>query len=1295
MQESIFQTYRNRLVDLSTKNRSLYLPKTEGFGVVDLKELDFLNGENSFEIIKKAISSNKQISLIPESDPRLADVNSISKAFSRLSFRDQLTQEETGEQSLYLGWPFVEGKLLNGQVLRAPLLLLGVKLKVHNEHWNLSKTDDWQWNPAFLLAYSHAYGKALDEEVLNLALRELSNDATEFRTELTKLLNEHFSLQLSSSIFEDQLVSFPISQSSLDSSLFHDGKLVLKSYALLGLFAQKGSFLFSDHEKLEIEFGEKTLDDLFTEHFTSGENQPVPREDQLFPVFPLDATQENVLVKVRQGKSLVVEGPPGTGKSQLIANLVSDYCSRGKKVLVVSQKRAALDVVFERLSNAGFGDFLGLVHDFRADQKELFHKIKGQIDSIDSYQEHNRGIDSIELEREISNYSKTISRLSEKFENLRTALFDVNTAGIPIKGMYLKASLKKSFFEHERLKKLDFQSAQEFERSFKLYHAYQSHIKGTFWQNRISFAHFEPAVFPRISQSLKEIADFNSKFKKEELAIDYAHLAKLILADSNLPQTLAKLNSSFLQLENPQLAISAALSEDFFDKLTTIQGWATGTIEQLNKFQYGISPLTEDLSVLELELNGLGSLVGTWFGRLQANFNKSKFPLVFSILASGNLKLNSVVLSDLQRELEGLKLLNQEFEKLPKIDGLELMELSIEGLQGILDEVNPTIEWVLGWRNQSDIHKLAKWNISELGTQIGELWAFSELFYTKSIQWKSYLSISQILDAYKNGIPEIGSELELNQTFSELVSFDRFLDSLDQITLDLAGKIAEEYSELSVLDQTSAFWNSWYLAWIAQLEAKTPVLAEAGSLTMQHELEELKFAVLEKRKIARHIALLRLREQVTSELDYNRLGNRLTYRDLLHQVCKKRQRWPIRKLVEEMGEEIFRLLPCWFASPETVSALFPLGQEFDLVIFDEASQCQVERGLPAMLRGKQVVVAGDSKQLRPSDFYQVKWDSDEEGLEYEAESLLELAGNFFEKHQLKGHYRSADPALIHFSNTHFYDDQLETLPDYATSMAAEPAFTWEKVQGIWASQVNKTEADAVVLKVESILSSSPTDTIGVVTGNYFQMELIREKLWTAGFQDSKIKVRNIENVQGDEFDQVILSLGYAPNPEGKLVTNFGLLGKAGAENRLNVAITRSRKKMHVISSIEPSDFRPGQLKNPGLVLLREFLSFVQKHSKSALVLAPEPTSKGYEIDWSLKNILLDQNKFYSKETPSVVMDLVFDDSNGEMKAILTDDQRFFNSPTAKAAVAYHPILLEQKGWRFEWKWSRQLFVKRY
>jgi len=1294
MPESIFQTYRNRLVDLSSRNRSLYLPKAEGFGIVDLKEPFFLNGENSFEIIKKAISSKKPISLIPESDPRLAGVNTLSKTFSRLSFRDQLTQEETGEQSLFLGWPFVEGKLINGQVLRAPLLLLGVKLQLENGQWVLTKIDEWQWNPAFLLAYSHAYGKALDADSLNQELQELSTDATEFRTEFSKLLNDHFSIQLSSSLFEDQLTQFPISQLSVDSNQFQDGKIALKSYALLGQFAQKGSFLFTDYENLQNEFGEISLEELFTKHFESLGNQPIPREDQLFPVFPLDASQENVLVKVRQGKSLVVEGPPGTGKSQLIANLVSDYCSRGKKVLVVSQKRAALDVVFERLAKVGFGDFLGLVHDFRADQKVLFQKIKAQIEGIESYQEQNRGIDSIQLEREISQHSKTIARLSEKFETFRTALFDTDVAGIPVKSMYLNADLKKAFFEHPDLIKLDYQMALDFERAYKIYHAYQTQFEGSFWQNGVSFAHFEPAVFPRIIQSLKEISGFREKTIHLNKDFDFEKLSLLVLSDANFPKNAERLTASFKQLEKPDIGILAVFDSNILKNLTKVRDWNIDAVKKLQQLSFGVSTNKENLSALENELNSLESKANSWLGKIQVNLSKSKFPLTFDILNQANLTFNAASISSIRAELDTLKSLSIELSELPIIDGLENKKLSPEVLKTELDLINPILDFVESWKSQPEIHSLANWDSRDFKLQLKNLNELYKSLQLNLINWKTFLSDVQILEILKSGTPKMEADLQLNQTFSELVAFDRFLESSDPITISLAKKIEFEFFNLKLESQISAFWNSWYLSWITNLEAKNPVLAAASSLTMQHELDELKEAILEKRKIARHIALLRLREQVTSDLEFNRLGNRLTYRDLLHQVSKKRQCWPIRKLVEEMGEEIFRLLPCWFASPETVSALFPLGQEFDLVIFDEASQCQVERGLPAMLRGKQVVVAGDSKQLRPSDLYQVKWESDEEGVEYEAESLLELAGNLFEKHQLKGHYRSADPALIHFSNLHFYDNQLESLPDYHTSMAKKPAFSWEKTEGIWANQVNKMEAEAVVLKVGFILNSKPTDTIGIVTGNYFQMELIREKLWKAGFQDSGIKVRNIENVQGDEFDQVILSLGYAPNSEGKLVTNFGLLSKFGSENRLNVAITRARKMMHVISSIEPSDFRPSQLKNPGLALLREFLAFAQVQSGNASIPTLELSTKGYEIDWSLKNRLLNTDNSYSAEVPSAVMDLISVGSNGDKKAILTDDQRFFNASTAKAALAYHPILLAQKGWEYEWKWSRErLFHK--
>ncbi len=362
-----------------------------------------------------------------------------------------------------------------------------------------------------------------------------------------------------------------------------------------------------------------------------------------------------------------------------------------------------------------------------------------------------------------------------------------------------------------------------------------------------------------------------------------------------------------------------------------------------------------------------------------------------------------------------------------------------------------------------------------------------------SHSWKLWLTPTQILTILKVGLNQLSlrNELILNKTFSELSAFDNFLKNWETERRELATELDNRFSDQSGDVKISAFRNGWYLAWIGELERRHPSLAEGGSMKLAQEITEMKTAILEKRRISRHMALLRLREQVSTQLEFNRLGNRLTYRELSHQVSKKRLRWSIRKLVEEMGNEVFRLLPCWLASPETVSALFPLQQNFDLVIFDEASQCPVERGLPAMLRGKQVVIVGDSKQLRPSDLYRVKWESEEEGLEYEAESLLELAGHFFEKIQLRGHYRSADPALIHFSNSNFYNNILETLPDYQTVKAGKSPFSWQKVEGIWENQMNKAEADAVVEKVITIQENNPTDSIGIVTGNYFQMELIR------------------------------------------------------------------------------------------------------------------------------------------------------------------------------------------------------------
>ncbi|MBC6367376.1 AAA domain-containing protein [Algoriphagus sp. AK58] len=1285
MPEPIFQTYLNRLTDLSTKNRSLYLSKLEGTGMLDVREFDFLTGEPAFEILRKGMEGKKKIPLSPDLDPRSGDANQVSKALARMAFRVQLTQEETGEQSLYLAWLFAEGKVINGQLIRSPMLLKPVQLLNENGVWILVSEENWQWNPAFILAWRHSTGQNFPESFSDELLENLPKDALEFRTVLAKLIPEYFAIQVQSNLLEDQILSFPNSQISLDQERFSEGKIILKPYAVLGQFAQKGSFLFSDYEQLIQDHSESSLEDLFQHLFLSEKSEKQIREENLFPVFPLDASQESALIKVRQGKSLVIQGPPGTGKSQLIANLVSDYIARGNKVLVVSQKRAALDVVFERLEKAGFGQFLGLVHDFRADQKNLFEKIKSQIESVEEYQSQNRGIDAIQLERELSQLSKTISRLSGKFEELRTALFDEKPAGIPVKALYLQADLNRRAFSNPKLIQLDVEQAKGIEQDLRIFSGYQNRFAGSFWKKRVSFSGVQPSDFGQISASLIDLENHRKELPQFLFGEKGRPFFKAIWSDRVYLEKVKRLQFSLSNLSKPEKDLAFIFQPKEQKALTKIRKFLIQAIETSQGWKF---ELGSDLLGLSKELDALIPLSQSFFGKLQAKFSKTKFPLTFQALSQNGVAFNTQNLLDFQLECQSKLRLQAELEGLPASSFINISGQFAEDLI----EVDQLLTWKAHWEAVPEIQELLDWkklSYSEFGAAMDQIRIWSEDLSSHLVAYRLWLSEAQFLDLMEKGLEAVFPENPLNwpSVFGELKGFDQFLEEWK--FRELGERLVEDFFELNLDQLIEAFWNGWRLAWIGEIERQHPVMCEMGSLRLRHEMDELKNAILEKRKNARYLALLRLREQVAEHLEYNRLGNRLTYRDLLHQVSKKRQKWPIRKLIAELGEEVFRVLPCWLGSPETVSAVFPTDQVFDLVIFDEASQCPVERGLPAMLRGKQVVVAGDSKQLRPSDFYQVKWESEEEGMEYEAESLLELAAHFFENLQLRGHYRSADPGLIHFSNSHFYGNRLETLPDYATVKAGKTPFSWEKVEGNWENQINRMEADAVLNRVQRILKEAPEDSIGIVTGNYFQMELIREELWKAGFQDASIKVRNIENVQGDEFDQVILSLGYAPNREGKLVTNFGLLSKSGAENRLNVAITRARKVLHVISSIEPEDFRPGQLANPGLALLREFLAWVKVQSKDRKIPPPEVKVPGFELDWSLKNQLLKSDIGFSKEIPSAVMDLIRTDREGNQIAILTDDQRFFDTPTAKAAMAYHPILLEEKGWNWEWKWSRR------
>ncbi|MFN3490136.1 MAG: DEAD/DEAH box helicase [Emticicia sp.] len=538
----------------------------------------------------------------------------------------------------------------------------------------------------------------------------------------------------------------------------------------------------------------------------------------------------------------------------------------------------------------------------------------------------------------------------------------------------------------------------------------------------------------------------------------------------------------------------------------------------------------------------------------------------------------------------------------------------------------------------------------------------------------------------------------LTELFDYLQEVDNLKNSFSRTESDIVEKLTEKPDEA-----TEIFQNSLRLAWIQHIEALHPILRSVSSLKMQQMEDELQESVLQKQTLSQEIVLLKLREQTYKGLLINRLQNVVTYRELHHQTTKKRKLWSVRKVLEAYSEELFKLIPCWMASPESVSAMFEMKENlFDLVIFDEASQCFAEYGIPAIFRGKQVVVAGDSKQLQPNDLYQIRYEedvSDEPILEID--SLLDLAAQYLPQASLMGHYRSQSLDLIGFSNQFFYKNSLRLLPHYEQISRNEPAINYIKVEGIWEENTNEREAQKVVDLVAELQQISPEKSIGVVTFNHKQAELIELRAvrrcdtnyerFAAAIRikfslNAQISVKNIENIQGDEFDIVIFSVGYAPDANGRLLMNFGTLNQTGGENRLNVAVTRAREKIYVVSSILPNQLNVENAQNEGPKMLKKYLEYALAISNGEFL--HEPTlPESFRTDWFLKEQLKKRNSQYISELPFA--DVTVKAENGKSESlILTDDDLYFDGISPKESHAYLPMNLRAKGWKFERFWSR-------
>jgi len=1352
--QRILQSYLRRLTNLNSTNRSLYLPRLSTRQHLDIQEVNFSNNFSSFKLVEWLIAGGKHevkgvpqgiIPLAPVADSRQATAAPVSQVLRQIVRTDKFLNEEQGTHDLYVGWPFIRGQFQDGTPVRCPLLFFPIELRQQEitglgRQWVLSlrEGESIMLNRSFLLSYAHRHNLPFNELLSEPNFDEFDRDSRVFRTSLYQLFKEtEIELNFNQELFVDELSSFRGFTKEEFKEETDPGILKLYPEAVLGVFPQSGSYLVPDYQRFLSHDHIPDIKEFFASKLEGGVPTDKSKEDgnsleanyryvrrikeeQIYTPYDLDAYQEQVLREVKLGKSLVVQGPPGTGKSQLITNLVSDFIAQGKRVLVVCQKRAALDVVYRRLQEKDVHQFAGLVHDFKNDRAAIYTQIRQQIDALYEYELKNNSLDSIFLERQFLQASRHIEKSCEELDEFKQALYDESEAGVSAKELYLTSQVQqeninvKQEYRHFKIPELsDF---------LKRLHKYVTNylkydIEQYPFAPRKSFAQYSGQELKTIKEYLAEIPIFKQSLVDKVQEVLKAEIDFVIC--ENIQHRAEDIDLFLKLLENPK-------SYEFFQKIA-------GKIDKdadplwLANMERIILECYEGNGVENtLEAEDLGK-----FQQLLQQAEESRTGIIKWLAwqaVSKDKKWLTDVFQENQLELtkEGSQVMNERLDNrlnlehnLTKLRERVWVENVPERESSQKYDKEEVERWFLyqkqalqasllfkSFRNFNEYFGISSLEYPELEDRVSRLLELIQDIPQHHKKWQEYLTPSQISQLNQ---PEHARQFAdtLDRDFESLVRFDALKHSLLAHERSIVARLTGEGGIISAEAAVNKVDNSLRIAWIHHIETKFPILRIVSSDRIEELESELQQAIAEKKEVSQSILLMKLRERTYYDVEYNRQNNPVTYRDLNHQVSKKRKIWPLRKLIGNFQNELFDLVPCWLASPETVSAIFPLDGtlRFDLVIFDEASQCFSEKGIPAMYRGQQVVVVGDEQQLQPNDLYQVRWEEDTsedvaDALALEANSLLDLAKGYLPTYRLQAHYRSKSIELIDFSNREFYNQRLKMLPDRRDFVLKKPAIQYIKVDGVWKNQTNEPEANRVLSLLKQLHQEQPEKSIGVITFNVKQQDLLLDLVETAADADfaNLSFVKNIENVQGDECDIIIFTTAYAPNEKGKVVLQFGSLNAQGGENRLNVAITRAREKIYLITSLLPNQLEVESTKNRGPKLLKQYLKYAHQVSEGHYQ-APLPKVSDHRIEWFLDRHL---QQWAEKNLAGVELRrlLPFADltilQHSKKKVdylglLMTDDDLYFQSPSAKEAHVYRSELFQDKHWKFKNIYSRQLW----
>ncbi|KUY84745.1 DNA helicase [Burkholderia cepacia] len=974
---------------------------------------------------------------------------------------------------------------------------------------------------------------------------------------------------------------------------------------------------------------------------------PLPAGEQ-WNVVASDATQNASVSLARSQRSFIIQGPPGTGKSQTITNLIADYAGRGKRVLFVCEKRAALDVVFHRLKQSGLDALCCLIHDSQTDKKAFIADLKICYErwiaqSHDSESLHARRaalIDALDLQQQ---------RI-DAFEAAMAAAPDALGASVRTllrRLVALPVAPEAGFALRERLPAL-----AVWDRHGELTQRVHRAMRERFGADSLA-----SQPFARLSAGL--LADERAFGRAEQLCRDADALFDAL--DPVLDNTAASIGheitlaractiatdcqwlidtglAAHLDVLDPASSAQAALRDDrdalaaHTDALTAAQA---ATVHWRDKLSPGDTASALALA-RRFETSALRWLQPAWW-RLRGELRR-RYDFEQHAVHPGYVKVLEQLAAE-QAAAAALDSADVECRKRYGVSEMGAFLRALAELEARLASDDDLRERIAHLRRAVDplsaarVEAGAREALDKLAGRIRENLVMSDD--------ASLGDIAESLRDLREGLDDL----------PDLLPLLRAVHAADPAYAATLQSVAHAPAELEALIADEA---------LRRLERENPVLARFGGAALaqaaraaariQRELLAVNAQVVSStlhRQFAEHV---RQSSLSATQLDADGKTFKKRYatgrRELEHEFGKSMRHRSIRDLADdETGMVVNDLKPIWLMSPLSVSDTLPLSPDlFDVVIFDEASQIPTEESVPALSRARQVVVVGDEMQLPPTSFFTAAGAEgedeiviEEEGeriaISLDSDSLLNQAARNLPATLLAWHYRSRHEALISFSNAAFYDGRLVTIPDRvleqnedgvrslrsdqddagvvgADALLARPISFHRLDDGVYVERGNVPEARYIARVVRELLRREGGLSLGIVAFSEAQQSAIETALEALAAEDADFAarlereyvredddqfnglfVKNLENVQGDERDVIILSICYAPGPDGRMLMNFGPINQRGGEKRLNVIFSRARHRMAVVSTIQADAIT--NVHNDGAAALRAFLQFAQ------------------------------------------------------------------------------------------------------